>query len=87
MDSGTIVEYIDRKQIVCAVVLSRKNQKLRMLTEHNREIGHAEKRLAHVAHERLDPGIGRDALVSSLRNTVQTRKQLNKKAAAEANRH
>jgi hypothetical protein len=30
MDSGTIVEYIDRKQIVCAVVLGRKNQKLRM---------------------------------------------------------
>jgi exoribonuclease-2 len=84
MDSGTIVEYIDRKQIVCAVVLGRKNQKLRMLTEHNREIGHAEKRLAHVARERLDPGIGRNALVSSLQNTVETRKQLQKQIDIEA---
>lgn len=84
MEPGTIVEYIDRKQIVCAVVLGRKNQKLRMLTEHNREISHAEKRLAHVTRERLDPGIGRDALVNRLQNTVATRRQLQKQIDVEA---
>lgn len=84
MEPGTIVEYIDRKQIVCAVVLGQKNHKLRMLTEHNREISHAEKRLAHVGRERLDPGIGRDALVNRLQSTVAARKQLKKQIDVEA---
>ncbi|UCD87935.1 MAG: RNB domain-containing ribonuclease [Desulfobacterales bacterium] len=84
MEPGTIVEYIDRKQIVCAVVLGRKNQKLRMLTEHNREISHAEKRLAHVTRERLNPDKGRDALVSRLQDTVAIRRQLQKQIDVEA---
>ncbi len=84
MEPGTIVEYIDRKQIVCAVVLGQKNHKLRMLTEHNREISHAEKRLAHVGSERLDPGMGRDALVNCLQSTVATRIQLQKQIDVEA---
>ena len=84
MEPGTIIEYIDRKQIVCAVVLGRKNHKLRMLTEHNREISHAEKRLAHVGRERLDPNMGRDALVNRLQDTVATRKQLKKQIDVEA---
>jgi len=84
MESGSIVEYIDRKQIVCAVVLGNKNQKLRMLTEHNREVSHAEKRLAHVSSERLDPGIGRDALLKCLQNTVARRRQLQKQIDLEA---
>ena len=84
MESGTIVEYIDRKQIVCAVVLGKKNLKLRMLTEHNREISHAEKRLAHVSTEQLDPRMGRDALVDRLQDTVTRRKQLQKQIDIEA---
>jgi exoribonuclease-2 len=84
MEPGTIVEYIDRKQIVCAVVLGQKNHKLRMLTEHNREISHAEKRVAHIGGERLDLGAGRDALVSNLQSTVAVRKQLKKQIDVEA---
>jgi exoribonuclease-2 len=84
MEPGSIVEYIDRKQVVCAVVLGNKNQKLRMLTEHNREVSHAEKRLAHVSNERLDTGIGRDALVECLQNTVARRRQLQKQIDLEA---
>ncbi|NVM57962.1 MAG: RNB domain-containing ribonuclease [Desulfobacterales bacterium] len=84
MDLGTIVEYIDRKHIVCAVVLGRKNQKLRMLTEHNREVSHAEKRLANIGEQRLDPGIGRDALVKHLQATAARRRQLQKQIDIEA---
>jgi exoribonuclease-2 len=84
MEPGTIVEYVDRKLIVCAVVLGRKNQKLRMLTEHNREVSHAEKRLAHVSSERLDLNTGRDNLVNRLRNTVARRKQLQNQIDVEA---
>ncbi|HID30094.1 MAG TPA: RNB domain-containing ribonuclease [Desulfobacterales bacterium] len=84
MEPGIIVEYIDRKQIVCAVVLGNKNQKLRMLTEHNREVSHAEKRLAHVSSARLDPATGRDALVNELKNTVARRRKLQKQIDVEA---
>jgi exoribonuclease-2 len=55
-----------------------------MLTEHNREISHAEKRLAHVSRERLDPSAGRDLLVSRLQNTVAKRRQLQKQIDVEA---
>jgi exoribonuclease-2 len=84
MEPGTIVEYIDRKLIICAVALGKKNQKLRMLTEHNREVSHAEKRLAHVSSKRLDLRTGRDALVNSLQNTVARRRQLQKQIDVEA---
>jgi len=84
MESGTIVEYIDRKQIVCAVVLGQKNQKLRMITQHNREVSHTEKRLAHVGRERMDPSIGRDALVARLQEIANRRRQLQKQIDVEA---
>jgi len=84
MEPGTVVEYIDRKQIVCAVVLSKKTQKVRMLTEHNREVSHSEKRLAHVSNEHLDPSTGRDALVNRLQNTVSRRRQLQRQINVEA---
>jgi len=84
MEIGTVVEYIDRKQIVCAVVLGKKNQKVRMLTEHNREVSHSEKRLAHVSSEHLDPSTGRDAIVNRLRDTVAKRRQLQRQINIEA---
>lgn len=76
MRSGTIVEYIDRKQIVCAVVLGEKNQRLRMLTQNNREVTQAKKRLAHISDEYLDLNMGRDALVERLRAVAAKRKRL-----------
>ena len=84
MEIGSIVEYIDRKMVVCAVVLGKKNQKLRMLTEHNREVSHSEKRVAHAGTEPLDLGIGRDTLVNRLKTAVARRKQLQKHIDIEA---
>ncbi len=84
MEPGTIVEYIDRKEIVCAVVLERKNHKIRMLTERNREVSHTEKRLAHTAKERLDVKIGRDALVEHLQAAGARRGQLRDQIDVEA---
>jgi exoribonuclease-2 len=76
MEPGTIVEYISRKEMVCAVVLGEKDAKVRMLTEHNREVSHGRNRLAHVADRRLDLRRGRDALVEKLHATAARRKQL-----------
>jgi exoribonuclease-2 len=76
MEPGTIVEYIDRKQVVCAVVLGQKSRKVHMLTEHNREVSHGENRLAHTGNECLDLRMGRDALVENLLGTAARRRQL-----------
>lgn len=83
MEPGTIVEYIDRKEIICAVVLGQKNQKVRMLTEHNREVTLGENRLAHVGDKRLDPKIGRDALTDELRAVAARRRQLQEQIDVE----
>lgn len=67
MESGEIVEYIDDQKIICAVVMEGGNQKLRLLTEHNREVKIAAQRLSHRGKTRLNPSLGRNRIVESLR--------------------
>ncbi len=67
MESGEIVEYIDDQKIICTVVMEGGNQRLRLLTEHNREVKVAAQRLSHRGSMRLDMSAGRNRLVDSLR--------------------
>ncbi len=67
MESGEIVEYIDDQKIICTVVMEGGNQRLRLLTEHNREVKVAAQRLSHRGRMRLDLSAGRNRLVESLR--------------------
>ena len=76
MESGSIVEYIDRQKIMCAVVLEVKNQRLRLLTENNREVNLSPKRLLHKDKIRLDLSLGRDQMVDALKQVVQKRQKL-----------
>ena len=76
MESGSIVEYIDRQKILCAVVLEVKNQRLRLLTENNREIKLASSRLLHKDKTRLNLAMGRDKMVDALRQVANKRKEL-----------
>ena len=68
MESGEIVEYIDDRKIICAVVMESGNQKLRLLTEHNREVKMAAQRLSHRGKKRLDRSAGRNRMVETLRD-------------------
>ena len=76
MESGRIVEYIDRQKILCAVVLEVKNQRLRLLTENNREIKLSMSRLLHRDKTRLNVSMGRDKMVDALREVASKRKAL-----------
>ena len=76
MESGSIVEYIDRQKIMCAVVLEVKNRRLRLLTENNREVNLSPNRLLHKDSNRLDLTLGRDQMVDALKQVVQKRQQL-----------
>jgi exoribonuclease-2 len=76
MESGSIVEYIDRQKIMCAVILEVKNTRLRLLTENNREVNLSGNRLLHKDKARLDLAMGRDKMVDALKGVANKRKEL-----------
>jgi exoribonuclease-2 len=76
MEVGNIVEYIDRQKITCAVVLEVKKQRLRLLTENNREVNLSASRLLHRDNVRLDLSQGRDRTVVTLKELANKRKAL-----------
>lgn len=81
MKTGNIIEYIDRQRIVCAVVLEINNQRLRLLTEGNREVKLPAARVLHSGQNGLDLAAGRDALVAMLRQKAARRKALKEKVS------
>jgi len=76
METGHVVEYIDRQRIMCAVILDIKKQRLRLLNENNREISLSASRLSRICHLRLDSSMGRDRLVEMLQEIATRRKAL-----------
>jgi exoribonuclease II len=76
MEPGTIVEYIDRQRIMCAVVLEVKNQRLRLLTETHREVKLSANRLLFLPGASGDLSAGRDALAGVLKETAERRRRL-----------
>ena len=76
METGNVVEYIDSQKITCAVILDIKKQKLRLLTENNREVKLSAGRLSHTCKMRLDLSNGRDNLVETLKKVANRRESL-----------
>ena len=76
MKIGTIVEYIDQQKIITAVILSEKNDKLKLLNENSREVSLSEKRLTHASSVCLDVSQPRSTLIQLLKAASQTRKEL-----------
>jgi len=76
MESGSIVEFIDRQKIMCAVILEVKSSRLRLLTENNREVNLAANRLLHKDNVCLDLSMGRDKMVDALKGVASKRKEL-----------
>jgi exoribonuclease-2 len=76
MELGNIVEYIDRERILCAVILEVRNQRLRLLTENNKEVNLAASRLLHRDRTRLDLSMSRTRMVDALKEVAYKRKTL-----------
>ncbi len=76
METGHIVEYIDREQIMCAVVLEVKDKRLRVLNQNNREVNLSASRLSHKGIERLDLTYGREKTVAALKHVACRREKL-----------
>jgi len=60
MEPGNIVEYIDSRKIICAVVMEIKKHRFRLLTETNREVNISITRLAYKSDTRLNISEKRD---------------------------
>jgi exoribonuclease-2 len=76
MESGNVVEFIDKQKILCAVVLEVRQQRLRLLTETNREVNLALSRVSHHSGQRLDVAMGRNRMVDRLKDLALRRKAL-----------
>src|SRR5512147_718726 len=76
MELGNIVEFIDRERILCAVVLEIRNQRLRLLTENNREVNLNVGRLLHRDRSRMDLSLSRLRIVDTLKEVAGKRKAL-----------
>ncbi|MDJ0886168.1 MAG: RNB domain-containing ribonuclease [Desulfobacterales bacterium] len=79
MESGSVIEYIDKQRILCAVVLEVKKQKLHLLTENNREVSLSPGRIAHRSRTSLDMTQGRDRMVDTLKSLALRRNDLRRK--------
>ncbi len=69
------MEYIERKQIHCAVVLQAKKSRLRLLTEENRESLISEDRIL-VTNGQVPPHLGRDRLSALVSEIARKREEL-----------
>jgi exoribonuclease-2 len=76
MESGSVIEYIDKQRILCAVVLGVKKHKLHLLTENNREVSLSPGRVAHRSHTSIDMTLGRDRVVDWLKSLALRRNDL-----------
>ncbi len=76
MKSGTVVEFIDREKITCAVIQEVKQRRVRLLTQNNREVKISAARVAEYGGLCLDLTMGRDRLVETLREISRKRDEL-----------
>ncbi|MBF0117858.1 MAG: RNB domain-containing ribonuclease [Desulfobacterales bacterium] len=76
MELGNIVEYIDNQKIICAVVTEAKKERLRVITETNKEVNLSVSRLLYTSNNRLNVSIGRQKLVEALNEVSERRKAL-----------
>ena len=76
METGLVVEYIDGKKILCAVVKEVRKKRLRLLTQNNREVNFSENRLSYKGDSRIDSSSSRDATVYALKKIAKEREEL-----------
>lgn len=76
INPGTVLEFFEAKQVLCAVCLGVKNQRLSVLTEQNRELNLARSRVIHVSDRSLNVSLSRDDMVQQLINIAALRKSL-----------
>ncbi len=76
MEPGYIVEFFEEKRVLCAVILDLKGERLHVLTQNNREMTLAPKRLLHACASPWSPTLPRQSLLDRLEETARKRESL-----------
>ena len=76
MEVGKVVAFFEQKQILCAVCLEVKGNKVHLLSEENREITLGPSRIVHISSYSLHPNLPRETLVENLKKAVERQKDL-----------
>jgi exoribonuclease-2 len=76
MEPGYLVEFFEEKRILGALVLELKGERLHVLTQTNREITLAKKRVLHACPGSLSPSQPRQQLLALLEETAKSREAL-----------
>ncbi|MBW2000180.1 MAG: RNB domain-containing ribonuclease [Deltaproteobacteria bacterium] len=83
MKEGRIIEYIEQGNIVCALCLQDKGNRLHLLTAQNREVNLSAKRALLVSSSSIDVERPREELLRKLREKEGMRKDLQEKVDVE----
>ncbi|MDL2269100.1 RNB domain-containing ribonuclease [Desulfosarcina sp. OttesenSCG-928-A07] len=73
MESGDIVEYIDDRKIICAVVTQAETSRLRLFTEQCEDVFMTSQRLSHQSTQKLSPGLDRANMAGHLSEISEKR--------------
>jgi len=76
MKPGTIVEYIEQQQIICAVVVEYVNNRLTLINELGREVNQSVARIFFVSDVLPEYGSARENMVAALKATAERRREL-----------
>jgi len=80
---GAVVEFFDEKRLLCAVCVEVRDGRLQVLTEQNRQVNVASKRILRVDERPLDLGQGRAELLAALQEKVARRQDLMTRVSVE----
>jgi exoribonuclease-2 len=76
METGSVVEYIDRQKIIIAVVMEAKGDRIRLLNDANREVKLSASRILHKSRQRLSGSVSRDRQIEALKEIACRRREL-----------
>lgn len=83
MEAGRLVEFFEEKRIYCGFCLEDRGDRLRLLTETNREMTLSRSRLIHSSPSPLGPRLPRQQLVEHLKDVAQRREALQREINLE----
>jgi exoribonuclease-2 len=82
MNPGRVVEYFDNDRIVCGLIVESKGNRLRLLTEEDREATLSPNRVLHCSSYSINVGVPRQERVRKLKEIAAKQEKLKKKIEA-----
>lgn len=73
---GSLIEYIDAGKFYCALVTETSGNRMRLLGQNGREFNLTQSRIVSVSKQRLSLDVGRDQLVTMLKEATEHRQRI-----------